>query len=203
MKKITAVALSAMLFAPATAWSQQSPGERIEAAFERATAAGIPTSLLETRVAEGRAKGVPMERIAAAVEMRATALTRARDAMSSARGMSAADLAAGADAIEAGIEAGALRSVIRQARNEDRPVAIAVLTYLHREEGLPVEQALARVSDALQRGPEALRSLPQSATARARGGSQGAPQGAGPPSGVPAPGGRPGGKPGGGQPGGG
>lgn len=203
MKKITAFAVSAMLLAPVSTWAQQSPAERIEAAFERTAAAGIPTSLLETRVAEGRAKGVPMERIAAAIETRATALSRARDAMVNARGLREADLAAGADAIEAGIEAGALRSVIEQARTEDRPVAIAVLTYLHREEGLPVEQALTRVSEALQRGPDALRSLPQPAAARLRGGSLGAPEGAGPPSGVPGQGGRPGGKPGGGRPGGG
>lgn len=41
---------------------------RVDAALAAAVSAGIPTSLLERKIAEGHAKGVPMERIAVAVE---------------------------------------------------------------------------------------------------------------------------------------
>lgn len=207
MNRYATIALAALLLAPGALASQGTPDARVRSAMERVAAAGVPVSLLEARVAEGRAKGIPMGRIAVAVERRADALIRARDAMSGARGLTEADLAAGADAVEAGIEGGALRAVIDQARAEDRPVAIAVLTYLHREQGIPVDQALARVGEALSQGPEALRSLPaRAAAARARGGRPDGIGAGGPPSGVPAPGGLPGAinprRPGGGPPGG-
>lgn len=206
MMRYWTFALTALLLAPGALAAQETPEARVRSAMDRAAAAGIPTSLLESRVAEGRAKGVPMDRIAAAVERRAEAIGRAREAMSSARGLTTADLAAGADAVEAGIGGGALRAVIEQARAEDRPVAIAVLTFLHGEQGMPVEQALARVTEALGRGPDALRTLPtRAAAAGARGGRPDGVGSGGPPSGVPAPGGKPGGgKPEGvGRPGGG
>ncbi|MBW3629592.1 MAG: hypothetical protein KY464_09860, partial [Gemmatimonadetes bacterium] len=144
----------------------QSPEARIEAAKSAASAAGIPVSLLENKVAEGRAKGVPMDRIAATVERRAASLATAREAMGRARrDLTAADLGAGADALEGGIPASSLRTVTEQARSGERPVAIAVLTYLHGTEGLPVADALARVTGALGKGPDALRSLPAEAAA--------------------------------------
>lgn len=202
------LALFLLLLAPLSAAAQQSAEARIESAKRRATAAGIPTTLLDSRIAEGRAKGVPMDRIAAVVERRAASLAAARQAMSGARALSEADLAAGADAVEAGIGGQALREVIAGARAEDRPVAIAVLTYLHREQGMGVEQALAQVRAASARGPEALRNLP--AQARAGGMGRGGPPagvgnrpdvgrgrpGGGPPAALPAPGQQPGaGKP--------
>lgn len=194
MSRYTSIALVTLLMVPAALTSQETPEARVRSAMDRAAAAGVPVSLLEARVAEGRAKGIAMDRIAQAVERRADALVRARAAMEGARGLTEADLAAGGDAMEAGIEAGALRTVIEQARAEDRPVAIAVLTYLHREQGMPVDQALARVGEALGQGPDALRSLPaRAAAARGRGGRPDGAGRGGPPSGVPAPGGRPGG----------
>jgi hypothetical protein len=187
--------------APAAA---QDASARIDAARRSVAEAGIPTSLIDTRVAEGRAKGIPLERIAAAVERRAAALAAARGAMAGANRLNAADLSAGADAVEAGIDGGSLRAVIEGARVEDRPVAIAVLTYLHREAGIPVGQALRSVRAAMGEGPEALRTLPsRAAGARERrgppagagrpGGPPGAGVGGGPPAGVPAPGQKPGG----------
>lgn len=187
----------------------QDPEARIETARRTVAEAGIATSLIDSRVAEGRAKGVPLERIAAVVERRAANLVMAREAMAAAPALSAADLAAGADALEAGIDRGSLRAVIEGARVEDRPVAIAVLTYLHREAGLPVGQALQRVRAAMGEGPEALRTLPSRAAAtRGHTGpppwagepggrpGAGAGKGGGPPAGVPAPGEKPGrGKP--------
>lgn len=178
---------------PVALQAQQTPETRIEAAKRRAQAGGVPVALLESRVAEGRAKGVPMDRIAAAVERRATSLLRAQDAMRGARSVTSADLSAGADAVEAGIGEAPLREVITRARAADRPVAIAVLTYLHREQGLPVSQALARVTAALGSGSEALRNLPTQARGNPNGGQgggrpEGVGQGGGPPAGVPAPG---------------
>lgn len=203
MKRYLILTIAALALAPRTAAAQANATARIEAARRSVAAAGIPASLLENRIAEGHAKGIPLERIAVAVERRAAALTEANRGMAAARGLTAADLSAGADAVEAGIDAAALRTVIAGARSEDRPVAIAVLTYLHREGGLPVDQALARVTRAMAKGPEALRNLPAQAAATARRG--------GPPEGVPGPGrkpgagkpdapgkGHPGGKPGGG-----
>jgi hypothetical protein len=203
MNSKIALALLALALAPAQLLAQ-SPEARIEAAKSRSTAAGVPVSLLENRVAEGRAKGVPMDRIAAAVERRAASLIAARDAMGrTRRDLTPADLGAGADALDAGIPGGHLRTVIEQARSGERSVAIAVLTYLHQTEGLPVDQALAQVTGALGKGPDALRALPaQAAAARQRrgqgaNGQPGAPgrgngNGNGPPAAVPSPGNRPG-----------
>jgi hypothetical protein len=194
-----------LVLVPAAATAQQDPAERVRAATQQAAAQGIPVALLEARLAEGRAKGVPMERIAEAVERRAASLVRAQELMRrDARGLTAADLAAGADAMEAGIGDAALRTVTREARAEDRPVAIAVLTYLHSERGVPVDRALEQVRAAMARGPDALRNLPaQAAAGQNRGGGppegvgnrpphagQGRPDG--PPAAVPAPGDRPG-----------
>ncbi len=159
----------------------EEASRRIEAAMQRAAAAGIPTSLLQNQVVEGRAKGVAEARIAAAVDRRTDALLRAQAVMSQqGRSLSADDLAAGADALERGVDGRAIGEVSKVARDEDRPVAVAVLTYLH-EQGLPVGEALTRVTEALQKGPEALAALPtQAAAARER---RGPPAGVG---GVPA-----------------
>lgn len=194
MKASLVLILFTLVLSPAAVAAQATPAARIDAARRGLAAAGVPTSLLDNRIAEGRAKGVSMERIAAVVERRAAALTAASRAMDGNR-VGPGELSAGADAIEAGIDAGSLRSVIAASPDNDRPVAIAVLTYLHRERGLPVGQALARVKAAIRQGPEALRTLPAEAAANARRG--GAPNGSNqPPAGAPPPGQRPGaGKP--------
>jgi translation initiation factor IF-2 len=189
----TFLTLALLALAPLSLQAQrpESAAQRIEAARARAARAGIPVELLESRVTEGRAKGVPEERIADAVERRVAGLARAQEAMGRAGGKpSAAELSAGADALEAGADGRSLRAVSDAARAEDRPVALAVLGELVKQ-GLPVEQARARVLAALDRRGEALARLPEQA-ARERGGR---PEGVGRPSGV---GGRPsgvGGKP--------
>jgi hypothetical protein len=191
---------------PAAAHAQD-PQQRIDAARRRAESAGIPVALLDSKVAEGRAKGVPMDRIAVAVERRLGALSRAREAMAGAprnAPVSSADLSVGADAIEAGVDPGALGRLAAAAPGDRRAVAIAVLTELV-SQGESSERALARVSAALQRGPDALRRLPgEAASERSRGngpppgrgnqgqgGARGRGQG-GPPAAVPGPTERPG-----------
>jgi hypothetical protein len=175
----------------------QSPEQRIDAATAHARAAGIPVSLLEGKIAEGKAKGVSMDRIAAAIEKRESALEHASEALRGRPNVGAADLAVGADAVEAGVSDAVLRAVADNAPRERRVVAIAVLTELVQLGHAP-EAALERVRDALKRGPDALANLPAEAGAAdgrgsrppdapdARGRRDGAP--AGPPPSVPAPG---------------
>ncbi len=111
MKRIPFIAVL-LLLAPLSLGAQGGgdPAQRIEAARRRADAAGIPVSLLDLKVAEGRAKGVPADRIAGAVEVRLSLLSRAREAMAGAgRGaLSAAELSAGAYALSAGVSTEAL-----------------------------------------------------------------------------------------------
>jgi hypothetical protein len=167
-------------------------------------------------MAEGKAKGIPQDRIAAAIERRLTALERASQAL---RGEpdAAASLAVAADAIESGVGEAVLRSVSANLPRDRRNVAIATLTELVHQGQAP-EAALGRVKNALKSGPDALTNLPGEAAGRgrgsgppdgqkqgnARGQGGGAEAGTGPPSAVPAPGtppqaGEPGGR-GGGRP---
>ena len=175
----------------------QPPQERINAALARAQQAGIPVALLESKIAEGKAKGVSLERIAVAIERRQGALERASQALRG--GVDAAStLAVGADAIEAGVSEAVLRAVGEDAPRDRRSVAIAALTELVHRGNTP-EAALVRVRDALRRGPDALSNLPAEAAAGRRGGgpsdgqksgNAGGRAGAepGPPAAVPAPG---------------
>ncbi|HEX5872172.1 MAG TPA: hypothetical protein VFY65_17200 [Longimicrobium sp.] len=203
------VALWLALAAFPAAAHAQDPQQRIDVARRRAESAGIPVALLDSKVAEGRAKGVPLDRIAVAVERRLGALSRAREAMAGApraAPVTQADLAVGADAIEAGVEPAVLGRLAAAAPGDHRAVAIAALTQLV-SQGESSERALARVTGALQRGPEALRRLPGEAAAeRSRGNGNGPPPGrgnqgqgnargrgqGGPPAAVPGPTERPG-----------
>jgi hypothetical protein len=201
MRTLTTLMVMALLATPLAA--QTGPEARIEAALERARAGGMPVAVLESKVAEGRAKNVPMARIAIAVENRAMAMERAHAALSRAQQdrPSVQDVAVATDAIEAGVSEAVLESIAKTAGAERRTVAIAALTYLVDQGHVP-EAALDRVEEALARGGDALANLPGMA-----GGA--GPGVGGPPAGVPAGGppagvGRPGGPPGqqGGRPGG-
>ena len=177
----------------------QPPQDRIDTSLSRARQVGIPVSLLESKIAEGKAKGVSPERIAAAIERREAVLERASQAL---RGEAdaAASLAVGADAIESGVNEAVLKAVAANAPRDRRNVAIAALTQLVQQGQVP-EAALERVRDALKRGPDALANLPGESGSNRRG--NGPPEGRGnengngggqsgrdpgPPSGVPTPG---------------
>jgi hypothetical protein len=214
MRKVTLVALVALVGAvPATLSGQSAAEARIQAAIERTQQAGIPADLVQMKVREGQAKGIPADRIAAAAAHRADALLRAQDALKRAGVQPTRDdLAAGADALGAGVSAAALGAAADMAPGGQRTVAIAVLGALVGQ-GEGIENALARIQEAMSRGgPDALANLPAQAAA-ARAGQGGPPSQAGQgqdarPQGVPAPGQRPqGGRPGatpptGGPPGG-
>jgi hypothetical protein len=185
MQRILFTALLLAL-APLPAHAQGNPGpeERIEAALRRAEAAGVPASLLESKVAEGKAKGVPMERIATAVERRLVLLARAREVMGGPA--SASELRVAADALAAGVSGEVLDDLARTAPANQRAVAIAVLTQLV-QQGEASERALQRVQVAMARGPEALRRLPALGGGRGRQDALAEGQGAAPPKNIPGP----------------
>lgn len=173
----------------------QPPQDRINTALARARQVGIPVSLLEAKIAEGKAKGVSIDRIAAAIERRETTLEHASQVMKGQPGAGEAELSLAADAIDSGVNDAVLKAVSESAPRERRAVAIAALTELVKLGHAP-DAALARVQQALKRGPEALINLPAEAgrgrgqvpetpeTGRGTGGT--APNG--PPTSVPAPG---------------
>ena len=134
----------------ASAGSATSGSARIDAALASAVKAGVPTSLLERKVAEGKAKGVPTERIAAAVERRLGALTEAHDALMKAglKSTTEGELSVAADAVQAGVSQSALVTISKRAPDNSRAVAIAVLGDLVAL-GQASDQALARVEGAL------------------------------------------------------
>jgi hypothetical protein len=168
MRCVIVVAMAALVSSAVTAHAQAvAPQERISTAMARAKQVGIPVALLESKIAEGRAKGVSQERLAAAIERRLAALERASQAFRG--GTDTADsLGLGADAIEAGVSEAVLRALAESAPRDRRNVAIAALTELvHQGQG--PEVALGRVQDALRRGPDALSNLPGESSGRGSG----------------------------------
>jgi len=198
MKTFFAVAITGLLTAgalPAFAQGGQGAQERIDAAMTRARSQGVPMSLLESKMAEGKAKGVALDRIAAAIERREASLERAAQAMKGHEPITDADLSVGADAVDAGVGNAVLKAVTESAPRERRSAAIAALTELV-ERGTTPDAALARVREALKRGPDALAAVGSDrgegsggagATRGGESGGRGA--AAGPPANVPAPGG--------------
>lgn len=183
--KIRMMALmTGLLLFPAAGWAQ-APQERIDAALIQAQESGIPVALLESKIAEGRAKGVSMDRIAMAVEQRLQGLTRARDAM--ARGaddLDAAQISVGADALGTGVSEAVLEEISTTTPQERRTVAVAALTHLVGQ-GIVPEQALTQVTEALARGPGGLSTIPGFAGPPA---GLPVPERVGPPGSVPPPG---------------
>ena len=157
-----------LAMAPAAVSAQQTTSAaRIDAALETAVSAGIPVSLLESKVQEGRAKGVAEARIASAVEARLDALVRAQAALgrAQARGIGAAELSVAADALQAGVNERSMVRVMTEVPAPRRAVAAAVLTELV-ELGVASDVALQHVQDAVRRGGEALVNLPGEASER-------------------------------------
>ena len=174
---------AALILAPAALLAQDSTtaagpaagaDARIDAALSTALEAGIPVSLLERNIAEGKAKGVPMDRIAAAVQRRLDALTKAQDALQKAglESTTEGELSVAADAVQGGVSQTALAAISQRSTDDSRAVAIAVLTDLVAQ-GHASDQALSRVEAALAKGPEALANL-SAESAGAGGGQAGA-----------------------------
>ncbi|MBR9991081.1 MAG: hypothetical protein KFH98_15070 [Gemmatimonadetes bacterium] len=193
MKIILRLLPAILLLLPVPA-SAQSQDAGVQRSLERARLAGIPVELLESKIAEGRAKGVPMDRIADVVERRLQVLQRVRTHIDPRREFSSEELGVAGDALTAGVDEAVLRTISESAPRERRAVAIAALSQLVRL-GHPSQDALLRVTQALNAGPEALMNLPgQAAAAAARRGPPVSPPGAGtgqgdgrggPPAGIP------------------
>jgi hypothetical protein len=185
MRNKTLFLAAALILAPAVLSGQDSTAAtgaggdaRVEATLASAASSGIPVSLLERKVAEGKAKRVPMERIATAVEQRLDALVKARDAMTKAglESTTEGELSVAADAVQAGVSQTALAAISQSAPQDRRAVAIAVLTDLVTL-GHASDRALTQVQTALARGPEALANLRAESAAglQANGGVGGGP----------------------------
>lgn len=188
MRRTPILIAGVLLLAPTLLAAQAAPADpaaaaraRVEAAMQAAVEGGIPVALLEQKVAEGKAKGVPMDRIAAAVEARLAGLTRASEVLAEAglTGATNAELSVAADAVQAGVSGTALATISTSAPQDRRVVAIAVLADLVAMGQAP-ERALTEVQAALQRGPAALANLRAEAAAglQATGGVSAGPVGA-------------------------
>src|SRR5687767_15979527 len=97
MRLLVRAALIALALGGATTAAAQTPQARIDAALAKAKSAGIPAALLESKIAEGRAKGVSMDRIAVAVERREAALERASSVLRGPRAVDEDGLDVGAE----------------------------------------------------------------------------------------------------------
>jgi len=151
-------AVTVLAFLPMVA-AAETPQERIDQAMARAKDAGIPVELLESKVAEGRAKGIAADRIATAVQNRLHSLEQAKLIMTrGANDVDAAQLSVGADAISAGVGEAVLEKIAASTDRDRRTVAVAALTQLVLH-GMTPEAAFLRVKEALARGPQALASL--------------------------------------------
>ena len=180
-------ALVVLALIPAAVMAQ-SPQERLDTAITHAQEAGIPVSLLQSKIAEGRAKNIPMERIATAVENRLRNLEQAKIAMNrGATDVDAAQLSVGADAIGAGVSESVLTQIATSASRDRRAVAVAALTQLVLH-GTAPDVALLQVKDALAHGPQALANLAAQAGAVGQGtpGNASAPRNGSSPASVPA-----------------
>lgn len=132
---------------------------RIDAAMKAAAKANIPSSLLESKIAEGGAKGVLADKIAAAVEARLNTLLHASAVMDSAgiQSRTAAELLITGDALQSGVSDSAVVQVYRNAAPGRRVVAMAVLADLVRL-GVTSQVAFDRVNATLS-SSSALASL--------------------------------------------
>jgi hypothetical protein len=179
MRSKTLCLAAALILAPAALLAQDSTtaagpaagaDARIDAALSTALDAGIPVSLLEGKIAEGKAKGVSMDRIAAAVQHRLDGLLKAQDALEKAglESTTEGELSVAADAVQGGVSQSALAAISQRSTDGNRAVAIAVLTDLVAQGHVP-DQALAQVEAALARGPEALANLSAESAGAGRG----------------------------------
>ena len=117
---------------------------------DSARALGLPTDPIVAKIRRGALLRTPPERIVVVARAVATRLAEARVALAPAP--TAAEIAAGADALSvAGVTSDALRAV-RSAR-PDKPVAvpIGVLTQLVAS-GVPAKRATEIVTDLIKRG---------------------------------------------------
>lgn len=108
-------------------------------------ATGVPGEPLFAKALEGAVKRVPPDRLVAGVRAHAGRLQMAREALGP--GANAPLLVAGADALQRGVPADALRSL--PSDRPRSPVALLVLAELM-ESGVPTDRALETVQQAMR-----------------------------------------------------
>ena len=131
---------------------------QIESIVVEAEAAGVPVEPLLAKALEGVAKGVPAERVVAALASYSQRLAESRSLVGPEH--DAATVVAGADALQRGVTPGTVRS-LAGSNPEGLAVPLVVLGDLI-EAGVPVDQAYAVVQEALtkQHGPEDVLAIP-------------------------------------------
>ena len=136
--------------------------ERIEASLDAAQRQGLPVEPLLDKAVEGITKGVPGDRIAAAIGTLARELGRANALLGNGVRPAPADVSAVADALRRGVPETSVRQLAGHAR-EGEPVALAVHTLGDLiDRGVPAEHALTMLDAWRDRGGQAdeLRELP-------------------------------------------
>lgn len=136
----------------------------VQGIAQDAATRGLPTEPLIQKAIEGGAKGVPAERVIAAVRVLAARLDEARSALRGAGipSPSPEALESGADALNAGLNSRQIRDVGRVSRAPYDPAltlrVAATLTAL----GVPARQGLRLMERMIQagRGPNELLDLP-------------------------------------------
>jgi hypothetical protein len=106
--------------------------------IDSALATGVPAEPLVDKALEGASKGAPTEAILRAVRVLAADLAVARQALGPAS--LASEVSAGAAAVRAGVDDGALRTLRRDRPGQPLVVALGVLTDLIAR-GVPAEHA--------------------------------------------------------------
>jgi len=131
----------------------EGAANRIREMSRELAEAGIPPQLIRRKALEGVAKGVPPDRIVSAVEAYSGRLQEARGLLGPER--NGASLAAAAEAVRRGVPPEAIRGLAREqgAREGGGGLAVPLLVLGDlTEAGVPTDQALEAVQEAMRRG---------------------------------------------------
>jgi len=130
----------------------QGTVDRVREMSRELAAEGIPPQLIQRKALEGAAKGVPPDRILTALDAYSARLRQARGLLGN--DANGASLAAGAEAVRRGVPPEAIRGVASQgAGNGRRGLAVPLLVLGDlTEAGVPTDQALEAVQEAMRRG---------------------------------------------------
>lgn len=132
--------------------------QQIEGIVAEAEGAGVPSDPLIAKALEGAAKGVPAERVVAALRSYAARLREAAALVGAPQ--DASGIVVAADALRRGVPADAVRTLARE-RHREFTVPVVVLGDLV-EAGVPAERAYGVVQDAIaqERTADELLAIP-------------------------------------------
>ena len=131
----------------------EGAANRIREMSRELAEAGIPPQLIRRKALEGVAKGVPPDRIVTALEAYSRRLQEAQGLLGPDR--NGASLAAAAEAVRRGVPPEAIRGLAREQGGRQGAGSLAVpLLVLGdlTEAGVPTDQALEAVQEAMRRG---------------------------------------------------